>query len=137
MNESFNLTSIISYLEDNFSEEKAFLSMHQYGPGPEESFIKANKEGLALFASQLLKIIEKVKTESSGNMSFDNLDFMIDGEIFFDYVELTELSKQELNVDSVDSKFAEQIIPMGCIGLLIFLIFSLIIGVKEIFGWIF
>ena len=48
MNESFNLTSVISYLEDNFSEEKAFLSMHQYGPGLEESFIKANKEGLAL-----------------------------------------------------------------------------------------
>jgi len=137
MSESVNLTTIISYLEDNFSEKKAFLSMHQYGAGPEESFIKANKDGLALLAKQLLIVIEKGKKESSGNISFDNLDFMVDGEIFFDYVELTELSKQDLNIDAVDRKFAEKIIPIGCIGLFVFLIFSLIIGIKEIFGWFF
>ena len=43
--------TIINQLKEGNSKEKAYLGFFQYGGGTEESCIKANKEGLLLYAS--------------------------------------------------------------------------------------
>ena len=49
------LQNIIAQFDEKELKEKALFGILQYGGGPDESFIKANKEGLELFALELLK----------------------------------------------------------------------------------
>ena len=49
------IEAIIGELESVASKEKGYFSMWQYGGGPDESFIKANRDGLRLYAIELLK----------------------------------------------------------------------------------
>lgn len=49
------LQKIIDTLEKNQSTEDAYFGIFQYGGAPDESYIKANKEGLELFSLELLK----------------------------------------------------------------------------------
>jgi hypothetical protein len=49
------LKAIIDQLETANSKDEAYFGIFQYGGGPDESFIKANKQGLELFAAAILR----------------------------------------------------------------------------------
>ena len=49
------LQNIIDKLESENRKEKAYFGIFEYGSGPDESYIKADKQGLELFALEILK----------------------------------------------------------------------------------
>lgn len=53
--EKDELQQIIDRLEATHSKDDAYFGIFEYGGDPDESFIKANKQGLGLFAAELLK----------------------------------------------------------------------------------
>jgi len=69
-------------------KEDAIFGIHQYGGGSDESYVKANKAGLQMFASEILQasITEDNKTK---NIPLDyNAEWIVeDSETFLQYVE--------------------------------------------------
>src|SRR4051812_40645072 len=50
-----SIEAIIDQLESLTSAETGYFAMQQCGGGPDESIIRANKDGLRLYATELLK----------------------------------------------------------------------------------
>ena len=137
------LKKIITELENRNEKEKAYFGFYEYGGGPDESCIGANRKGLELFAVELLKAAiesetfeyEKNKLQSVGL----NLDWTDkNADFFFDYVELTNK-----NIDSNDKTFPEykvtwkdKVLKIGCVGVGILLVGLTIIGLISVLTWL-
>ncbi|UYW01804.1 hypothetical protein K5I29_02445 [Flavobacterium agricola] len=132
---------------DQFDEEKlkklGIFGISQYGGGSDESFLRANKEGLELFAIQLLKSArdtEDILSDKEKNIiPLDYNEDWIDenSDTFIQYIEpITD--KQKLK-DKNDYKttFADKLIPYGCGLILIILAIATIVGLVTICNWIF
>lgn len=117
------------------------MALYQYGGGPDESFAKANKQGLELFAAQLLRAsLESENIEVDEKKNIIPLDYeeeWIEGDIFIQYVEPTDKKASEAKEELYKENFVDKLIPFGCAGVLIFIVVSAIVGVISIFKWIF
>lgn len=136
------LNKIIESLESSNSIDDAYLALYQYGGGPDESFAKANKEGLELLAVQLLKAsrdFEEIVADDEKNViPLDYEEDWIDGDIFIQYVEpVDKKGKQIREEESHKETFFDRLVPFGCIGGIILIVISAIIGLISIFKWIF
>jgi len=136
------LKEFITELEKRNEKEKAFFGFYQYGGGPDESCIKANRKGLELYAVQLLKAgIESENLEYNENkvqsIGLDTKWTDENGEFFFDYVELTKKEK-ELNEKFPEYKdtWKDQIFKVGCIGIGILLVGLILVGLITVITWI-
>ncbi|WP_132706154.1 hypothetical protein [Winogradskyella wandonensis] len=137
------LKKIITELENRNEKEKAYFGFYQYGGGPDESCIKANRKGLELYAVELLKAglesetreYEKNKVESVG-LNTDWTDE--NGEFFFDYVELTNKDKKSKDKSFPENKetWKDKAFKIGCIGIGILLIGLTIIGFVSVLNWL-
>ena len=87
------IQEFISSIHQRNSIDQAYIGFFQYGGGPDESFIKANRQGLELYAAQLLsagieidkRLFEKGTVETFGV----NSDIVSDEtEIDIHYIEL-------------------------------------------------
>lgn len=137
------LKNIISELEKRNEKEKAYFGFYQYGGGPDESCIKANRKGLELFAVELLKAgiesenrkFEENKVESIGL----NIDWTDEnGEFFFDYVELTNNDKEpnKTTFPEYEDTWKDKMFKIGCIGIGIILVGLIIVGLMTTLTWI-
>lgn len=135
------LNRIIELLENTNSKEDAYLALHQYGGGTDESFAKANKEGLELFAAQLLKAsLESeniINDEKKNIIPLDYDEEWIDGDIFIQYIEPTNKKGHEAKEGLYKETIFDKLIPIGCIGGLVVIIVSAVVGIISIFKWIF
>lgn len=137
------LKKVISELENRNENEKAFLGFYVYGGGPEEGHIKANRKGLELFATELLKVgiesenreFEKNGTESIG-LNTDWLDK--NSEFFFDFVELTKKDKTPTEKTFPEHKenWKDKALRIGCFGIAILLVGLIIVGLITVLNWI-
>jgi len=134
--EKEELKFIISQLRKDNTEEDSFFGVLQYGGGPDESMIKANRKGLRLYAAELL---EASITDSENNTiafdsdwTYDNADF------FFDYIELSEkIQNEEKREERESNSWADKLILIGCIAGVIALIICTIIGLVTSINWLF
>jgi len=136
------LKEFITELEKRNEKEKAFFGFHQYGGGPDESCIKANRKGLELYAVELLKAgIESENLEYNENkvqsIGLDTEWTDENGEFFFDYVELTKKEK-ELNEKFPEYKdtWKDKVFKVGCIGIGILLVGLILVGLITVITWI-
>ena len=106
----------------------------------EYSYIKANKEGLLLYAMNLIvasKNIDSITNDSKDKtVPFERFANWIDEDspIVIDYIEKFEGKRKEI-IEPIKSNFFEKLIPIGCF--LLFIIFgvSFFVGLAEIISW--
>ena|SRR5690606_29459742 len=133
---------------DQFDEEElkrlGIFGILQYGGGADESFIRANKEGLELFALELLKAARDTETtladsEKKVIANFDHDEDWIDknSDTFITYIEPIA-DKQKSNPEpEYQSTFADKLIPFGCGLIAIFLVTIFLSGLFTIIKWLF
>lgn len=135
------LNRIIELLENSNSKEEAYFSIQEYGGGPNESFIKANKDGLELYAAQLLKASlnsdEIINDEIKNLIPLEYEEGWIEGETFIHYVEPIDGKEIDNEKEKYNETFIDKLIPIGCIIILLVIIVSAIVGVVSIFKWLF
>jgi hypothetical protein len=137
------IENIIDLLDEPTLKQDAIFGLFQYGGGVDESFIRANKEGLALFAVQLLKAInEKEKPFADGLSNIRTLDHdedWVDHEIdiFLQYIELVSYKQQAKADRTLKNTLVNKIVPYSCALIAIILIIATIIGLITMFKSIF
>ncbi|WP_215226688.1 hypothetical protein [Echinicola shivajiensis] len=138
------LQNIIDQLESENLETEAYLGIFEYRGGPDESFIKANKEGLEYFALELLKAArdtdDMLKAENERSvfpLSFDKDWIDKDSTTFLRYVEPTREIKRNVKSAPFEETWKDKVIKIGCIGGMLMVIISGIVGIVTIIKWIF
>lgn len=137
------LQKIIDQFDEEELKRQGIFGISQYGGGPDESFIRANKEGLELFALALLKSARDAEvTLSETEKKIITLDYeenWIDenSDTFIQYVEpIADKQKLQLKSEHVSS-FTDKLMPYGCGLVVIILVVSIIIGLVTLFKWLF
>ncbi len=137
------LQKIIDQFDEDELKQQGIFGISQYGGGSDESFVRANKEGLELFALQLLKSArdsEAILSDTEKNIiPFDYDENWVDenSDTFVQYIEPIA-DKQKLKPKSeYKSTFADKLIPYGC-GLLLFILaIAVIVGLITLYNWLF
>ncbi|WP_298952038.1 hypothetical protein [uncultured Nonlabens sp.] len=133
--EEEELKKIVQDLRTHNLEKDAFFGFIQYGGGPDESCIKANKEGIRLYAAELLaasvKIPEKNSIGLQTEWTYDNGDF------FFDYIEISEkIENQEEQEARKNNWWLNKLFTVGCISVIAALIIFIIVGGYTVLNWL-
>lgn len=136
------LQKIIEELEARVSKDKATFGIFQYGGGPDESFIKADKEGLKLFALELLKAANKsndILEDKEKNVIPIELDeswVNEQSDTVIQYVEpVAERLPSEKPVKH-KTTFFDKLLPFGCFTVLTILLAALLVGLWTLAKWI-
>lgn len=136
------LQKIIDQFDEEELKKHGIFSIRQYGGGSDESYIKANKEGLELFALELLKssrdaesvILNPEKNIIPLNYEESWMDEF--GDTCIQYIEPIK-RKQELKSKKHQQTFFDRLIPAGCIITIILIGIAAIIGLVTISNWLF
>lgn len=137
------LQQLIDQFDEQELKQHGIFNISQYGGGSDESFIKANKEGLELFALQLLKSardIEDVLANTGQKIiPFDHEGGWMEenSNTFIQYIEPVA-SKQKLIARSDNkSSLTDKLMPYGCGLIALILAASVVTGLITILRWIF
>ena len=135
------IENIIDSLEEGTPADKAKFGIY-YGGGPEEGFIRANREGLLKFSAQLLSAANNADQDSDDNKSsFYRTDFeekWVDegSQILVQFVEVLQSKEQPLATIPKET-FAEKLVPIGCFAVIAILLVATIVGLWTLGKWIF
>jgi hypothetical protein len=132
---------LINELRSQKNYDEAYIGYFQYGGGPEESYIKANRQGLELHAAELLEAaLETEKEFENGKIKTFGLDGGISDEesdFLFDYVELKKESRNEIKPDSdYKETWKDKLFKYFFFGILIGLGLLIIIGIVTVISWV-
>ncbi|PHR93978.1 MAG: hypothetical protein COA80_12945 [Leeuwenhoekiella sp.] len=132
---------LINELRSQKNYDEAYIGYFQYGGGPDESCIKANRQGLELHAAELLEAaLESEKEFETGKIKTFGLDEGIpdeESDFFFDYVELTKQVRNKIKQNSeYKETWKDKMFKYGCFGILIGLGILIIIGIVTVISWI-
>ncbi len=137
------LQKIIDQFDEEELKRQGIFGISQYGNGPGESFIRANKEGLELFALELLRSARDTEAVLSDNkkniIPLNYAENWVDenSDTFVEYVQPIA-DKQKLKPKAEHkSTFAGRLIPYGCVLVAIILVIALIVGLITLFKWLF
>jgi len=136
------LQKIIDQLERQTSKDNATFGIFQYGGGSDESCIKADKEGLKLFALELLKASSK--TNEIINDKGKNIIPIIFQENWIDdqsdtviqYVKPVE-RRQIKDEKKYKETIIDKVLPYGCYAAFIILAIAIIVGFWTLIKWVF
>jgi hypothetical protein len=135
------LQKIIDQLESGNSKDEAYFGIFQYGGGPDESFVKANKQGLELFAADILKASrdadEIVGDKEKNIIPLEYEEEWLDGDTFVQYVEPTLEKRKKAKQEHYNETWEDQAIKFGCFAGLIIIAVALIVGFITMATWIF
>ena len=137
------LQKIIDQFDEDELKRQGIFGISQYGGGSDESFVRANKEGLELFALELLKSakeIENVLSDPEKNIiPFAYNEDWVDenSDTFIQYIEPIA-EKQNLKPKSeYKSTLVDKVMPFGCGFIAIILLISVVVGLVTVIKWIF
>ncbi len=137
------LQKIIDQFDEDELKRQGIFGISQYGGGSDESFIRANKEGLELFALELLRSARDTEATLADTQKkiipFDYKENWIDenSDTFIQYVEPIA-DKQKLKPKTEHkTTVADRLTPYGCGLVVIVLAVSLIVGLLTLFKWLF
>ena len=136
-----NIKRLIDDLRNQKNYDEAYIGFFQYGGGTDESYIKANRQGLELHAAELLEAaLETEKEFESGKEKIFGLDegkSDEESDYHFDYIELKKEKRFEIKPDSeYKETWKDKIFKFGCFGGLIALGLLIIIGLITVISWI-
>lgn len=128
---------IIEKIEKSVESEENYFGFYEDGL-IESPIIKANRSGLVLYASVLLKasLSYDSKTEDS-NMNYLKLDDdWIDdsSDMFIEYIEKNDTI---INIEESKMNWRDYLLRTGFVVILILLGVCLIIGLSTVVGWFF
>ncbi|KAA5820432.1 hypothetical protein FPF71_17725 [Algibacter amylolyticus] len=132
---------LINALRSQKNYDEAYIGYFQYGGGPDESCIKANRQGLELHAAELLEAaLETEKEFENGKIKTFGLDEGISDEesdFFFHYVELKKEARNEIKpYPDYKETWKDKLIKYFFFGILIGLGLLIIIGIVTVISWI-
>ena len=137
------IQELIARLEKNISEEASIFKILQYADEPEKSFIKANRQGILLFANQLLRAARDAEDEtssSSENIIVIDFDAERVGKPSLKFSEsipsITNPTKDD-NHTNYRAFFSHKLFQGGCVVVMIILFIAVLIGIWTIGRWIF
>ncbi|MEA5404461.1 hypothetical protein VB776_16130 [Arcicella sp. DC2W] len=137
------LQNIINKFDETELNKQAIWGIFQYGGGSDESFIKANKEGLELFALELLKAsIESNKIIEDKKDKVIPLDYYgdwiyEDADTYLQYIELIDEKQTSKPKVEYKTTLSDKLMPYIFIAILIILVVAIFVGLGTIFSWIF
>ena len=137
---------IIDDLQARNSYVDAVIGFHQYGGGPDESFIKANRQGLELFAAELLKAaLETEKSAVQDQPAIYHLEMeewtARKTEYHFGYIELQKAKRDDIFpsedfIQNRQSRLSGTLTGFGCVLLILILGICCFIGILSVLRWI-
>jgi hypothetical protein len=135
------IRGFIDELRSQKNYDEAYIGYFQYGGGTDESYIKANRQGLELHAAELLAAALETETEfETGKQKTFGLDEGISDEesdYGFDYVELKKEKRNEIKPYSeYIETWKDKLIKLGFIVFGILLIGFIIIGLITAITWL-
>ncbi len=138
-----DLLKIIEEIESKSSAEKATFGIFVYGGGEDESYIKANKQGLELYAANLLKAAREIDENSSLsenqkiplNYEADWIDK--ESSIYLQYIELSEKKPEYVKKENDNDEWKEKALRFGCLAGLFILISIFILGMISFYKLLF
>ena len=137
------LQNIIDEFDKEDRKQKAYFGIFEYGGAPDESYIKANKQGLELFALEILKaardseeLLKSEREESVFPLGFDEDWIDDDCSTYIQYVEPTnEIRTNVKQVSNVET-WKDKTMKFGCISAILIAIISAVVGIVTIIKWI-
>ena len=138
-----DLQKIIEQFNQEDLERQGVFGVFQYGGGSDESFIRANKEGLELFALELLKSArdadEIIESNEKSVIPFDYEEEWIDenSDTFIQYVQPISDRQMAKQVSEHHPTIVDKLMPYGCGLLLLILDILICIGLGSIYHWFF
>ncbi|TAJ12589.1 hypothetical protein DMA11_12325 [Marinilabiliaceae bacterium JC017] len=140
--EKEELQNIINLLETGNSKDDAYFGIFEYGGGSDESYIKANKQGLELFAADLLKASrdsEEIVLDNERDIySLDYGEEWIDDEsgTFIQYVELIIEKRKKEKKKPYKETWKDDAAKIGCIGGVLIIAISIVVGLITMISWL-
>ena len=139
-----DLQKIIDQFDEAQLKREGIFGISQYDEGTDDSYIRANKEGLELFALELLKVVRDTDTTLSDTektiiIPFDYDENWIDenSDIFIQHIELITSKQKSKPKSEHKSSLADKLMPYGCGLALLLLLVSAIIGLWTLYTWLF
>jgi hypothetical protein len=132
---------LINELRSKKNYDEAYIGYFQYGGGPDESYIKANRQGLELHAAELLAAALETETEfETGKEKTFGLDEGISDEesdFGFNYVELKKEKRNDIKPYSeYKETWKDKAFKVGCVGIGILLVVLVIVGFITAINWL-
>jgi len=138
------LQQIIDQIENEDLKSEAYLGIFEYGGGPDESYIKANKQGLQLFALELLKaardsddLLNNENEQSIFTLGFDEIWVDDESTTFIQYVEPTKEIRERVKSEPYKETWQDKVARFGCIIAILLAVLSGIVGAVTMIKWIF
>jgi len=142
--DSPGLRAVIQQLKETNSKENAYLGFFYNNDNSKTCYIKANKDGLELYAAKLLeasldmeyKLFYDNRTEV---FNFSSESFFVNqSDIQFSYVQLIHKTKAEIetNKEKLRKPLKSPLIKYCFTGVLILILISTIVGIITIFSWL-
>lgn len=125
------------------SEEDALFGIYNYGEGSDESYIKANKAGLELFAADILEAAAGSKAviadPENSTIGLDSRQLWVDekSDTLIDYVEPLAGARQSSTDSKKEIRNQQTIFKIGCLAMFVIVAICLIIGLVTIVNGIF
>ena len=130
--DKFELDGIIKSLDDNSSKDDAYF---EFKIDEQDSYIRANEDGLFQFYKQLLKSIklfEDRKANKSKTISITGGDWL-DGDDNYNYIEpIYEFRKDIKTKEHYNESWKDKIFKLGCPSVLVLLRISVLVGLVNI-----
>ena len=131
------IRKFINDLRDKQKFDEAYIGFFQFGGGSEESFIKANRQGLEMHAAELLEAAVTKYNDKSKSYGLDEGIQDIEGDFSFQYVDLKEGKRGEIK-PSPDYKetWTDKVFLICCIAVILIFLSIGVIGLITIAKWI-
>ncbi len=139
------LRAVIQQLKETNLKENAYLGFFYNDDGSETCYMKANKEGLELYATKILEASLEMDRRmfSDKKKEVFNLPskwFVNDSDFQFSFIELLQKTKAE-TMNSVELKHSirwkDKLMGYTIVGCLIFALISTLTGFVTILSWFF
>ena len=133
---------LIEQLRQTINTEEATFGIFQYGGGTDECYIKANKDGLRLYALELLIAAQKAEEVFDAPqkniipISYQENWMVEDSDVLLQYIDPV-CKKTGVPVVEQKTSFSDKMISGGCFLLFVFIVLSFLVGAISIIKWLF
>ena len=137
------LQKFINRLEEQDLKSQATFGILLYGGGADESFIRANRQGLLLFANELLKaakdaeniILDSRKTSIPVDSKAEWIDE--ESDTLVQYIEPITERKNNNNKNNYKKTLVHKLLPVAFIAVAVICTIALLVGLWTLGKWIF
>lgn len=138
-----DLQKIIEQFDEKTLKQQGIFGIAHYRGMPDENYIRANREGLVMFALQLLKAARDSTPQLSDNENnITALGYHEDwidehSDIFIQHIQHIADQQMLKPTDAYQPKIMDKLVPFGCGLVGIILLVSLVTGFVTLWKWLF